>query len=423
MAIKEKQNFQPKEGDITASNNHESFEDLSQEETAEGGTEFIQAPASAKEDALEDMLTAVLSQDVDLSVLTADQRKTFGDLIRKMSFRGPSISMAGRTELRQMFSEDQRVHSRSGVSKVETESKKLRTDMQELAASASSGRRILPGQIIGMRAIDSNSSSDTKQYMAIVSFGNQTCRVLIPDFVLFNFNYDKRLDADTQKKVYQRMKSMIGAEIDFVVKHWDAKTKTAYGDRLKAMERLGWNYFLNEKNPDRIVRGMIVEARITAVATRYLIVTAMGVEARIPIEECGWERFGDLREIFTNNQTVSAKVLNITEAEVTKAAREIYRLVGLELSIKRTTKDPRERYWNEYVIGGLCMARVTSIDPNGRGVFVMLENKTPALCAYPSYGAIPKVNDEIIVSITDKVITDMPDGTKDYRIFGVIKRN
>ncbi len=360
----------------------------------------------------------ILQQNVDTSMLSEEEKKTWGQLISKINFRSPSVAKASKREMREMMTEKNRIHTRSGTVTVETETKKLKQDMIALSASARN-QRVLTGRIKGIRDIDTNS--DVKQYMALIAFGNQTCQVLIPDFVLFNYNYESRLDPEIQKKVNNRMRSMIGSEIDFVVKHWDPKQKIAYGDRLKAMEKLGWNYYINEKNPDRVFREMIVEATIIAVRPRYIMVSALGVEARIPIEECGWEHYLDLRENYKNNQVVLAKVLEISQTEVRKASGEIYHLVGLQLSIRQTTIDPREKYWNDYNETSICMARVTAVDPNGSGVFVMLDDKIPALAAYPKFGRDPEVGEEQLVQITEKAIVPKSDGNKEYRIFCVFK--
>lgn len=370
------------------------------------------------ENSKENSAATILQQNVDISMLSPEEKKAFGQLLAKISFRGPSVAKASRQEMRVMMTEKDRIHTRSGTVTVETETRQLRQDMVALSASARSGR-VLTGRIKGIRDIDSNS--EVKQYMAQIAFGNQTCQVLIPDFVLINYNYDKRLDPETQKKVHNRMRSMIGSEIDFIVKHWDPKKKIAYGDRLKAMEKLGWNYYVNENNPDRILKEMIVEATVIAVRPRYIMVSALGVEARIPIDECGWEHYLDLRENYKNNQVVLAKVLDISQTEVSKASGEIYRLVGLQLSIRQTSIDPREKYWNDYNESCICMARVTAVDPNGSGVFVMLDDKTPALAAYPKFGRDPEVGEEQLVQITEKTIVEKPDGGNEYRIFCVFK--
>lgn len=352
-----------------------------------------------------------------LGSLPPEQRKEFADLVNKISFRGHSIAKATKQQMREMLRDEENIHAMDGSYK--SDAKKLKEDMIELAASATTGR-ILTGKIFGISDIESNS--EVKQYKAKVRFGNGTCKVLIPDFVLFNFDYSKRLDPDVQKKVKRRMQSMLGAEIDFVVKHWDAKTKTAYGDHIKAMEKNGWHNYLNPQNYDVIKPGMLVEAKIIAVRVADLIVSAKGVDARIPMGECGWAHYIDLRDVFKVGQSVVAKVLNISQKEVEKAGGERYNLVGLELSIRQASKDPREKYWHDYKENDVYIASVTGVDPAGNGVFLMLDNKVQALAAYPTFGAIPEVGDDVTVQITEKVIVQKNDGTKEYRIFCILKR-
>lgn len=395
------------EGEEMSEDNGELSETLDEDEEQ---PEDVDGPADSE------VLSAL--QTIDTSRLSAEEKKAWGALVEKISYRGHSVSRASKKKMRQMMSEGTHIHTRTGTLTVNTETKQLREDMVSLAASAREGR-VLLGEISGVREIDTNGT--VKQYLARVAFGNGTCQVLIPDFVLFNYDYNNRLDPETQKKVLMRMNSMVGTEIDFVVKHWDVKEKIAYGDRLKAMEKLGWNYFLNERNPERVGKGMLVEATVITVRPRYIVVSAMGVESRIPIDECGWEHYLDLRENFKNNQKVVVKVLDISEVDVKKASNEMYHLVGLQLSIKQTSKDPREKFWDIYNESNICMARVTSVDPNGNGIFVMLDGKVPALCAYPKYGEIPEVGEKRLVQITEKTIVEKQDDSKEYRIFCVLK--
>lgn len=353
-----------------------------------------------------------------LGSLPPEQRREFAILMRKISFRGHSVARASKKQMREMLHDEEVVHAMGRTSTYNSDAKKLKEDMTELAASAQS-KRILSGVVAGMAEIESNSS--VKQYKAKIRFGNDTCTVWIPDFVMFNFDYNNRLDPDIQKKVYQRISSMLGSRVDFIVKHWDVKTKTAYGDRLKAMEKHGWNYFVNENNPEIIRKGMLVEAEILAVRKADLIVSAMGVEARIPLEECGWAHYSDLNDEFKKGSVVAARVLNISRKEVEKAGGEKYQLIGLELSIRQASKDPREKYWNDYKEQELYVARVTAVDATV-GVFIMLDNKVQALAAYPAYGNHPQVGDDVTVQVTEKVIVPKNDGTKEYRIFCVFKR-
>lgn len=157
----------------------------------------------------------------------------------------------------------------------------LKEDMLELNASSREGR-VLDGRIVGCRTANPESKIATN--MAIVSFGNGTCQVLIPDFVLFNFDIKIERTPDFQKKLEQKVVSMIGAEIKFVVKQFDMKTKTAYGDRLKAMEQTAYNNFtrrLSNTGKPRVNVGDIIYGRVTAVKAHYITVYALGVETNI----------------------------------------------------------------------------------------------------------------------------------------------
>lgn len=333
--------------------------------------------------------------------LTEEEEQMLKELQRRVSRRGHKLTKASKEEKKEMFRSDH-VVTETGELEVKTESTMLKEDMIELNASAQAGR-ILEGTIIGCRS--TNPDSDTASTVAEVLYGNGTCTVLIPDFVLFQFDITKYRTKEYQQAIAKRVKEMIGANVKFVVKNFDQKTKTAYADRLKAMESEAYGNFIRatREGKPRVIPGMLVQARIVAVRKNALIVYALGSEAVIKKDEVSWFYISDLREEFHVNQMVIVKVLDVKAAEVEKYQKEKYTLVATKLSIKQTTPDPMLKWFDFFKVGGLYQATITGINEAGTGVFVTLQNRVVCMCGYPKFGSLPVLGEQRVVEVTEKM--------------------
>lgn len=348
-----------------------------------------------------------------LDGLTESERKIFEELQRKVSRKGRSITRATKAEKKEMYNSNH-VVTETGELEVKTESTKLREDLTELNASYQA-KRVLEGTIIGCRS--ANPDSDIATTLAEVEFGNGTCTVLIPDFVLFQFDLTKYRTKEYQQAVARRTREMIGANIKFVVKTLDQPHRIAYADRLKAMEAEAYGNYIREtkEGRPRVTPGMLVQARIVAVRKDALVVYALGSEAVIRKDEVSWLYISDLREEYQVNQMVIVKVLDVKAVEVEKYQNEKYRLVQSKLSIKQTTTDPMNKWFDYFKVGGLYQATITGVTESGKGVFVTLQNRVVCMCGYPKYGNLPVLGEQRVVEVTEK--KDDENGKLIYGVF------
>lgn len=351
----------------------------------------------------------------DMDDLTEEEKRILAlaeSIQLRTHYRAHKLTKASKEEKKDMFS-SVHVVTESGELRAETESTMLREDMTELNASAQA-KRILEGTIIGCRSI--NPESDTSTTIAELEFGHGTCNVIIPDYALFNYDIEKYRTKEKQREVAKRVEDMIGSRVRFVVKSFDQKTKTAYADRLKAMEFDSFNNYRREtrEGRPRVVPGMLAEGRIVAVRKDSLVVYALGSEAVIKKDETSWFFISDLREVFQIDQMVTVKVLATKEVEVEKYGKEKYNLVLTQLSIKQATVDPMTKHYDYFKVGGKYAATITGITESGTGVFVTLQDKVVCMCAYPKYGMLPTVGQKRVVEVTEK---KEENGTK--KIYGI----
>ncbi|MBP3813610.1 MAG: S1 RNA-binding domain-containing protein [Butyrivibrio sp.] len=294
---------------------------------------------------------------------------------------------------------------------VETDSTHRKEEWLELVASSKEDR-ILKGTITSITEISSTMDPDDPEYipdfMAKVRFKTGQFTVNIPSYVLYHYHYErmnKAMAMDIQKNMMRRL----GAEIDFVVRYCDEATGTVYGDRLSALSMRGVRNYtsINGRKPN-IIPGMIVQAKIIAVAREYITVDAAGAEIRIPIEEISWLYMADAREFdgiktsecYRVGSRVNVKILS-AEPKRVKVFNSSYTLIEATGSIKQAKANPRLKYFAEFNPGDFYAGIITGITE--AGVFVNLDNKMDCVCKHPTSGRrMPIMGEQVVVRINSK---------------------
>ncbi len=362
-------------------------------------------------------------------VLTEEEERTLQLLLDKVSHRSKSFIPATSKADKKVI-KGSNVITDDGEKMTTTDN--LKQDMLDLNASAHAGR-VLEGRIIGCRkAGDSGISTN----LAVVEYGNGTCTVLIPDYLLFNYDVKVVRDDNQQARLESRVVRMIGTDIKFVVKQFDQATHTAYADRLKALEQEAYNNYirhLKATDKPRVKVGDIIKAQVTAVYKNRLTVCALGSETTIyqnnkdGISEVSWYHISDLSLQFKKNMIVPCKVMSVERVTVDKYG-EKYDMVVTELSIKRCEENPQVKYFDDYKIGQFCEVIITNVSESATGIYGIINGvgKVDCMIAYPSYGDIPKIGDRRVVKITqketktDKGLNVEADGTPVRRIYALL---
>ena len=107
--------------------------------------------------------------------------------------------------------------------------------------------------------------------------------------------------------------NMLGAEIDFIVKGIDSKTRSVVASRKEAMLRKRQTFYLDTDAAGmyRIYEGRIAQARVIAVAEKVIRVEVFGVECSIMARDLAWEWIGDAHERFSVGDQVLVHILNV----------------------------------------------------------------------------------------------------------------
>ena len=93
---------------------------------------------------------------------------------------------------------------------------------------------------------------------------------------------------------------MLGADIDFIIKHLDETSRSVVASRKDAMLRKRQIFYFteNEEEQPMVYPGRIVEARVIAVAPKAVRLEVFGVECSVRARDMAWEWMPDATEKF-----------------------------------------------------------------------------------------------------------------------------
>lgn len=199
--------------------------------------------------------------------------------------------------------------SRSVLTVAAKEAVETAADRSDIAwhevQNAARTHRILTGVLGGIERMESGG------VIAVVYYKDM--RVVIPIsemMITLSSGGDYGSADERQSKL---LNNMISAEIDFVVRGTDAKSRSAVASRKEAMLRKRRIFYqqLDASSQPQIRPGRVVQARVVAVATKVIRAEIFGVEASIFARDLSWEWVGDAHERFSVGDKILVKILEV----------------------------------------------------------------------------------------------------------------
>ena len=190
---------------------------------------------------------------------------------------------------------------------METESAKEDAIWHEIH-NAYRTRKIMTGQLGGIEQLDNGKT------IAIVDY--KGFRIIIPLKEMM-INLGRFPSGQEYVEFMQRQNkilgNMLGAEIDFIVRGIDSKTRSVVASRREAMLKKRQIFYLDTDVAGmyRIYEGRIVQARVIAVAEKVIRVEVFGVECSIMARDLAWDWIGDAHERFSVGDQVLVRILNV----------------------------------------------------------------------------------------------------------------
>lgn len=202
----------------------------------------------------------------------------------------------------------------------------------------------------------------------IVNFKN--IKVLIPAEEIREKKVDKKI-----------LRSMIGAELRFVIYQVDKLTNKAVASRKKAMEQIRRIQLKKYSKGDKIF------ARIISVFPKFIDIECLGVDIRLKAEDLEYGYISNLGGLYQIGDKLKVVIKDID-----------YEKNILKVSHKETKDDPYKIARINYVEGGEYLGIITGYSDNG--VFVKLEQGIDTMATLPNWMEMPpSPGDKVVVRV------------------------
>lgn len=177
--------------------------------------------------------------------------------------------------------------------------------------------------------------------------------------------------ADLMLRQNKILGNMLGADIDFIVRGIDSKTRSVVASRKEAMLRKRQIFYLDTDATGmyRVYEGRIVQARVIAVAEKVVRVEVFGVETSILARDLAWDWIGDAHERFSVGDEVLVRILSVR--------RNSLEDLGIKADIKSISENTDRDNLQKCRIQGKYAGRVTDVHKGV--VYVRLSNGVNAV--------------------------------------------
>ncbi len=194
---------------------------------------------------------------------------------------------------------------------VETEEVREDTIWHEIH-NAYRTRRILSGQLGGVEQTDGGKT------IAIVDYKGFRIVIPVKEMLVNPGSYPSgQAYTDLMTQYNRLLNNMLGAEIDFIVRGIDSKTRSVVASRREAMLKKRQIFYLDMDNDGmyRVYDGRLVQARVIAVAEKVVRVEIFGIDHLILARDLSWDWIGDARERFSVGDRVLVRILKVQRDE------------------------------------------------------------------------------------------------------------
>lgn len=266
-------------------------------------------------------------------------------------------------------------------------------------------RKMLTGMLGGIEQLESGKT------VAVVDYKGY--RIIIPISEMI-FGYQKSylgpIDfAEQATRCNKLLNNMLGAEIDFIVKGIDPKTRSVVASRKDAMLKKRKTFYMetDANGAYKVYDGRIVQARVLAVAEKGIRVEVFGVECSIMSRHLSWEWIGDARDHYSTGDEILVRILSVDRENVDN--------INIKAEVKSVNDSGKRPNLSLCRIQGKYAGKVTDVH---KGViFIRLTNginavahscldrRTPGKKDDVSF-AVTRIDDEngVVVGIITRII-------------------
>lgn len=210
------------------------------------------------------------------------------------------------------MSRRERILTIDAKGEVQTEEDREATIWHEIQ-NAYRNRRILAGTLDGIERTPSGMT------LAVANYKGFRVAIPLKEMMLYTGRMPNGTAyANLMEQLSRALNARLGAEMDFIVKGIENKSRSIVASRKDAMLRKRQIFYLDtdEFGEHMIYEGRVVQARVISVAERFILVEVFGVECVIRPPRLSWEWIGNARDHFSVGDRILVRVVKIDRGNV-----------------------------------------------------------------------------------------------------------
>lgn len=247
-------------------------------------------------------------------------------------------------------------------------------------------RKILTGTLGGIEQLENGKT------IAIVYY--KEMRIIIPmKEMMINLSQENSENyGELMVRQSKILGTMLGAEIDFIVKGIDSNTRSVVASRKDAMLRKRQLFYMetDTEGMHRIYEDRIVQARVIAVADKVIRIEAFGVECAIMARDLSWDWLGDAHEKFSVGDQILVRILSVK--------RENLENITIKADVKSVSSNSGRENLKKCRVQGKYAGKVTDIHKGT--VFVRLSIGVNAIAHSCYDNRMPGKKDDVSFAVT-----------------------
>lgn len=248
-------------------------------------------------------------------------------------------------------------------------------------------RKILTGMLGGIEILDGGNT------VAVIEYKGY--RVIIPVKEMAVLKYSKMSPDEHRDFILRQQKlisKMLGAEIDFIVKGIDSKTRSIVASRKEAMLKKRQTFYMETdvNGAYKIYDGRIVQARVIAVAEKGIRIEAFGVECSIMSRALSWDWIGDAHDRYSIGDEILVRIQSVN--------REDAENITIKADVKSVTEKNNRPNLSLCRVQGKYAGKI--IDVHKGVVYVRLTNGINAIAHSCLDRRMPAKKDDVSFAVT-----------------------
>lgn len=247
-------------------------------------------------------------------------------------------------------------------------------------------RKILTGTLGGIEQTENGKT------LAIVYY--KEMRVVIPmkEMMINPSKENAAAYGDMMQRQNKILGTMLGADIDFIVKGIEAKTRSIVASRRDAMLKKRQLFYMDTdaNGMYRIYEDRIVQARVIGVADKVIRVEIFGVECSIMARDLSWDWMGDAHERFFVGDEILIRILSVK--------REALEDISVKADVKSVSGTNGRENLSKCKVQGKYAGKVTDIHKGT--VFVRLAIGVNAIAHSCYDNRMPGKKDDVSFAVT-----------------------